>query len=255
MDRLLFTKIDNKINEVMNFRRPFRFDGETTDGLKISAEQCAAFFTEIKQNGSLPVPLIISRIHTNVLKVYNPNKLENLEEGTDLCIEIGLLNYYSTATNFLINTEIGDIRSLNRLSNDDIAIFKNLHISYNTSVLRLKVKGEKNIEATKAKIFKVVDKILELTSFAVCTQLRWSYLSIFLNEFSDSIADFLSKSYINYTDQLITKYNFAIALKWYLDSMGLRYEVIRFISASTSLESMAQGYPCRYRFLKWVPLF
>ena len=107
---LLFTKIDNKINEVMNFRRPFRFDGETTDGLKISAEQCAAFFTEIKQNGSLPVPLIISRIHTNVLKVYNPNKLENLEEGTDLCIEIGLLNYYSTATNFLINSEIGDIR-------------------------------------------------------------------------------------------------------------------------------------------------
>ena len=91
----------------MNFRRPFRFDGETTDGLKISAEQCAAFFTEIKQNGSLPVPLIISRIHTNVLKVYNPNKLENLEEGTYLRIEIGLLNYYSTATNFLINTEIG----------------------------------------------------------------------------------------------------------------------------------------------------
>lgn len=176
---LLFAKIDNKINEVINFNGPFRFDGETTDGLKISAEQCAAFYTEIKQDDSLPIPLIISRIHTNVLKLYDPNKLENLEEGTDLCVEIGLLNYYSTTTNFLINTEIGEIRSLNRLSNDDIAIFKNLHIPYNTSFLRLKVKGEKNIEAIKEKIFKVIDKILELTSFAVCTQLRWSYLSVF----------------------------------------------------------------------------
>lgn len=61
------------------------------------------------------------------------------------------------------------------------------------------------------------------------------------------IADFLSKSYNNYTDQLDTKYDFSIALKWYLDSMGLRYEVMRFISASTSLESILDSFSTESR--------
>lgn len=56
------------------------------------------------------------------------------------------------------------------------------------------------------------------------------------------IQDFLNKSYNNYTDQLNTKYNFTLALKWYLDSMALRYDVMKFISASTALESILDSF-------------
>lgn len=264
---LFFTKFNSKLDYVINFKNTFRFDGETANGLKISAERCAAYSTQIRQDDNLPGPLIISRFLINRLKVYNTNNLDNLEnEGITLCLEIGVLNYYST-TNFLINTEIGKIQSFNLLTNDDINLFRNLHIPNNTSLLRLKVKSEKTIEVTKEKIFKVVDKILELASFALCTEIRWSYYSVFLNEFSGSqlafyesesrlpitpyshfnieehrLTEFLNKSYNNYTDQLNTKYNFTLALKWYLDSMGWRYEVMKFISASTSLESILDSF-------------
>lgn len=57
------------------------------------------------------------------------------------------------------------------------------------------------------------------------------------------ITEFLNKSYNNtYTDQLNTKYSFSIALKWLLDSNALRYEVMKFISASTSLESILDSF-------------
>jgi hypothetical protein len=138
--------------------------------LKISAEQCAVYSTEIRELG----PLIISRILINALKVYNTNNLDNLEnQGVTLCFEIGILNYYST-TNFLVNTEICDIQSFNILTNDDINRFWRLHIPNNTSRLRLKVKSKKTFETTK-KIFNVVDKISELASFALCTEIRWSH--------------------------------------------------------------------------------
>lgn len=263
---LFFTTINSKLNNVINFDKTFRLDGGTVKGLKISAEGCGVYTTNIVQTDNLDYPLITARFHIGILKVYNVN-LENSEnEEATLCIEIGILNYYAR-TNFLINTEIGEIESSNRLSNDDINIFKNLHIPNNTSVLRLKVKGGNTIEATKEKLFKVVNRILELASFALRVELRWSYYTVFLNEFSDSqfiyyesisrlpvipntnynveesrIGEFINRSYDNYSDQLNEKYNFTLALKWYLDSMTSRYEVMRFISASTSLESILDSF-------------
>jgi hypothetical protein len=264
---LFFTKFDSKLNDIINFNKTFKFDGETTNGLKITAERCAVYTTEIRQDDTLPGPIIISRFLINVLKVYNTNTLDNLvREGVTLGFEIGILNFYSI-TNFMVNTEIGEIQSANRLTNDDINLFKNMHIPNNTSFLRLKVKSEKTLEATKEKIFKVVDKVLELTSFALCTEIQWSYYSVSLNEFSASqliyyesksrlpftpnphyiieehrLTEFLNKSYYNYTELLNKKYNFTLALKWYLDSNALRYEVMKFISASTSLESILDSF-------------
>jgi hypothetical protein len=264
---LFFTKFDSKLNDIINFNKTFKFDGETTNGLKITAERCAVYTTEIRQDDTLPGPIIISRFLINVLKVYNTNTLDNLvREGVTLGFEIGILNFYSI-TNFMVNTEIGEIQSANRLTNDEINLFKNLHIPNNTSFLRLKVKSEKTLEATKEKIFKVVDKVLELTSFALCTEIQWSYYSVSLNEFSASqliyyesksrlpftpnphyiieehrLTEFLNKSYYNYTELLNKKYNFTLALKWYLDSNALRYEVMKFISASTSLESILDSF-------------
>ena len=199
--------------------------------------------------------------------MYNINNLDNLEkQEITLCFEIGLLNYYST-TNFIINSEIGEIQIIDRLTNDDINLFKNLHIPDNTSLLRLQVKNEKSFEATKKKIFEVVNKILELVSFALITEIRWSYYSVFINEFSASqficcesetrlpsipnphyiieehrLAEFLNKSYNNYTDRLNAMYNFSLALKWYLDSNSFRYDVMKFVSASTSLESILDSF-------------
>lgn len=259
---LWLTKIDNRLNDVLNSTETFRFGGETEKGLKVSAEQCAVYSYTLNQH----VPFLIARFLIHVLKVFT-NNLENLEmEGTNLCFEVSILNYYSTS-NFSVNTEIGEIRSFNRFSNEEIAIFNKAHFPGNTSSLQLKVKGEKSLEATREKIFKAVDKILELTSFALCTEHRWSYYKIYLNEFSDSqfiyyesesrlpilpnshnnineskIGDFLNKSYNNYTDQLNAKYNFTLALKWYLDSMALKYDVMKFISASTSLESILDSF-------------
>src|SRR5207302_10049256 len=49
---------------------------------------------------------------------------------------------------------------------------------------------------------------------------------------------FLNKSYQNYNNEINTKYNFSAALKWYLDSTALRYDVMKYISASTAFESI-----------------
>lgn len=63
------------------------------------------------------------------------------------------------------------------------------------------------------------------------------------NNINDSrLGEFLRKSYNNYTAEFDTRYNFSLALKWYLDSISLRDDVMRFISASTSFESILDGF-------------
>lgn len=264
---LWLTRIDSKLNDVINFNETFRFVGQTKSGLKISAERCAIYSTNFQGSDNFPFPLITTRFLIRILNVHNADNLETLrEEGTTLYVEVGILNYYSRIK-LRLNTEIGEVQFSNRLSDDQITIFQNAHIPDITASLHLKVKGEKTIEATKKKLLKVINKILELTSFALSTEHRWSYYKIYLKEFSDQqfiysesisrlpvtpnthnnveegqLEDFLSKSYNNYSDHLNSKYNFTLALKWYLDSMALKYDVMKFISASTSLESILNSF-------------
>jgi hypothetical protein len=188
------------------------------------------------------------------------------ESGTTLCFEIGISNYYSM-TNFTINTEVGKIRCVNYLDNNEIADFKRAFIPFTSSCLLIKIEVAESFEAIKQKIFQVVWKILELTSFVLTCEHRWSYYKIFLTEVSESqfvyyesinrlpmlpnshsnidesrIEDFLSKAYSNFSDQLNLKYNFSLALRWYLDSVLLKYDVIKYISASISLESILEAF-------------
>ena len=180
---LSFTKTDTKLDEVLKLKQTFRFDGETVNGLKISAGGCAVYSYTYNLIDNSPEK---ARFLINFLKVYKINNLENLENaGNTLCFAIGVLDYYST-TNFLVNTEIGQIQNISRLTDEDFSVFWRLHIPNNTSVLRLKVQSEKSFGIMKQKIFKVVDKILELVSFAFCTKIRWSYYSVYLNKFSAS---------------------------------------------------------------------
>jgi len=153
---LSFTKTDSKLDDVLKFKKTFRIDGKTVNGLRISAEGCAVYSYTFNLIDNSPEN---AKFLIKVLKVYNINNLDNLEkQEITLCFEIGLLNYYST-TNFIINSEIGEIQIIDRLTNDDINLFKNLHIPDNTSLLRLQVKSEKSFEATKKKIFEIVNKI------------------------------------------------------------------------------------------------
>jgi hypothetical protein len=165
---LSFTRTDSKLEDVVRSSKIFRFEGKTVNGLKISAEGCTVYSSNFNLIDNSPTN---AKFLIKVLKVSNINNLDNLEkQDITLCFEIGVLNYYSKTT-FLVDTEIGDIQIINRLTDDDIKIFWKLHIPDNTSVLRLKVKSETSFEATKKKIFEVVDKILELASFALVTQI------------------------------------------------------------------------------------
>lgn len=74
------------------------------------------------------------------------------------------------------------------------------------------------------------------------------------NNIDDSrLRDFLNMTYNNYDTDLFNK-KYTTALAWYLDSLSLRYDVMRFISASTAFESILQAYHseggcCSYIFL------
>jgi uncharacterized protein YutE (UPF0331/DUF86 family) len=111
-----------------------------------------------------------------------------------------------------------------------------------------------------------MSKVTDLTSFALTTEHKWSYYKVFQDSFSGafifseivriiplipnshtnideaSLQRFLNLTYKNYNNELIEKYNFHLALKWYLDSVSLKYDVMQYISAAISLESILSKY-------------
>ena len=265
---LWFTTVDNRLYEEVNRNETFTIGGGVQSGLTISAKGCAFYsFTPIEVI-NFPNPLLTARFIISRLKIYDITKLNNLEEEqVTLCFEFGILNYYSP-TIFLLKTEIGEIQSYNILSDEEIAIFRNSFISFISTLLRIKPKAQKSLDDVKQTVFNIIKKVLELTSFALTTEHRWSYYKIYLNDFSSSqfaysecinqlprapeshnniadsrLEDFLNLSYNNYnTNKLNKKYNFSVALAWYLDSLSLKYEVTRYISASTALESILEVF-------------
>ena len=58
----------------------------------------------------------------------------------------------------------------------------------------------------------------------------------------NKINSFLTTAYHNYVDILNEKYNFSLALRWYLDSISTRIDVMRFISAAISFECILTKY-------------
>jgi hypothetical protein len=264
---VLFTTVDNMLNVELNRNETFIVDGEVENGIKISAEGCVFYSITPKETNNFPISLLTARFVVGHLKVYDDRKSNNLEkQEVTLCFEFGVLNYYST-TKFLLDTEIGEIQSINILSDEEIAIFKNSFISFISMCLRVKLKRQKSLEDVKQKVFNVIRKVLELTSFGLTTEHRWSYYKIYSDDFSESqfayseyinqlprlpnshnniydskLQEFLNLSYDNYTDELSRKYNFSLALGWYLDSLSLRYDVMQYISASIAFESILDGF-------------
>lgn len=197
----------------------------------------------------------------NKVKICNDEEIKNLnDKKTTLYFEFGVLNYYSTSR-FSIDTEVGNIQNINLLTDDEIPISRRSFLPFISSILNLKIESNKPLQDHIKEITKVISKILDLTSFALTTEHKWCYYKVFKEDshrqfifselvntiprlpnshsnISDShIEDFLNLCYRNYDDHL-DKYNFSFALKWYLDSLSLKYDVMQFISASIALETI-----------------
>jgi len=156
------------------------------------------------------------------------------------------------------------IKTKNLLSEEEAAIVKNSFIPHISTVFTTKIKNdEKTWKDIIEELMTTISKVLELSSFALATEHTWSYLKIYSGDPSISsfvyseikntlpivptshetidvsrLQHFLNKSYQNYNNEINTKYNFSAALRWYLDSTSLRYDVMKYISASTALESI-----------------
>lgn len=269
---ILFTTIHSSLNDELNRNQTFTVSGEVQNqnGLMISAEQCA-FYSINTMETNISIPLIVGRFTISRLKVYDDlRKINKIDEPESrLRFEFGILNYYSRSK-FSLKTEIGEIQNINILSDDEIVILRNSFIPFISTLLQVHIKIQNSLEDTKQLVLNVIAKVLDLTSFVLTTEHRWSYYKIFyfddssqrfefvnseaINQLSrspeshnniddSSIQDFLNLTYNNYNvDLLNEKYSFAIAFAWYLDSLSLRYEVMRFISASTAFESILQAY-------------
>jgi hypothetical protein len=268
---ILFTTIDSSLNDELNRNQTFTVSNEAQNQnrLMISAEQCA-FYSINTMETNIPIPLITGNFTISNLKVFDNRKIKKIDEPElRLRFEFGVLNYYSRSK-FSLNTEIGEIQNINVLNDNEIAILRNSFIPFISTLLHVHIKIENSLEDTKQHVLNVVGKVLDLTSFALMTEHRWSYYKIFYfddssqrfefayseainqlprppeshNNIDDSsLQDFLNLTYNNYNvDLLNEKYNFSVALAWYLDSLSLRYEVMRFISASTAFESILQAY-------------
>ena len=261
---ILFTTIDSRLNDELNRSQIFTVSGEAqnNNGLMISAEQCTFYSINAIEN-NISIPLIAGNFKITRLKVYDDKKIKKIDEPeSTVQFVFGVLNYFST-TEFLLKTEIGEIKNTNILRDDEIAIFRNSFIPFISTLFQVNIKKQKSLEDIKQDVFKVINKVLELTSFALTTEHRWSYYKIFHfdsssqryefayseainqlprppeshNNIDDSrLRDFLNMTYNNYdTDLFNKKYNFSTALAWYLDSLSLRYDVMRFIRYVNSI--------------------
>jgi hypothetical protein len=173
------------------------------------------------------------------------------------------LNFYSRYE-LSIQTELCVIKTKNLLSEEEIAIVKNSFIPHISTVFTAKINNdEQTWKDIIEKLMATISKVLELSSFALATEHTWSYLKIYSDDPSTSsfvyseikntlpriptshetidssrLQDFLNKAYKSYNDELNNKYNFSAALKWYLDSAALRYDVMKYISTSIAFESI-----------------
>jgi hypothetical protein len=210
----------------------------------------------------------VARFTLNYTKVFDENKvIELVDTKCDLHFQVGILNFYSPH-DLSIQTEMGVIQTKNLLSDEELAIVKNAFIPYISTVFITKINNhEKNWENIKEELMIAIQKVLELSSLALATEHTWCYLKIYSGEPSESsfayseikntlpriptshetiaasrLQDFLNKSYQSYNDELNNKYNFSAAQKWYLDSAYLRYDVMKYISASTAFETILDSF-------------
>jgi hypothetical protein len=263
---ILFTTLDRFLQDKINQKLTFSLSGEEQDtGFKVVAEECAIYSVDKSEIPQFSYPVISSGFLIRKVRVYDEHVLGRLDPKNKLCFQFGIVNYYSLGT-FSIATEVGNIQSVNILSNEEIPIFRKSLLPIITTVFNIKVERIKPLEKHIEDITNVMTKVLDLTSFALTTEHKWSYYKVFQDDFSGpfvyseivriipvipnshsnvddaSLQQFLNLCYKNYNNELIEKYNFRLALKWYLDSVSLKYDVMQYISAAISLESLLSIY-------------
>jgi hypothetical protein len=260
---IFLTKFSTDINERFHNGQKFSLIGELNDGLKISAESCVMYSIS-EYSLSHHLGTYVARFSAYYTKVFDEDRLKDLDSKRgELHFEVGILNLYSRYE-LSIQTEMCVIKTKNLLSEEEIAIVKNSFMSHISTVFTTKINNdEKTWKDITEELMATISKVLELSSFALATEHTWSYLKIYSDDPSKSsfvyseikntlpriptshetidasrLQDFMNKSYQSYNDELNNKYNFSAALKWYLDSAYLRYDVMKYISASTAFESI-----------------
>lgn len=257
---IFLTKFSTDIDERFINGQVFSLVGQINDSLKISAEGCVMYSLSHNQD----LGTYVARFTLNYTKVFDQNKVVELDVSkSDLHFQVGILNFYSLQE-LSIQTGLGVIQTKNLLSDEELAIVKNAFIPHiSTDFITQINNDEKNWEKIKENLMITIQKVLELSSLALATEHTWSYVKIYSGEPSEAsfvyseikntlpkiptshetidasrLQDFLNKSYQNYNNEINSKYNFSAALKWYLDSTSLRYDVMKYISASTAFESI-----------------
>ena len=257
-----FTSLNQSLETKLNMNQTFVLSGLIHDNdSNIIAEGCSFYSITHKEIDQFPYPIIICGFTIDTVKVYDIQAIKTInDQKTTLTFEFGVLNYYSI-TRFSLNTEVGIIQNNNLLTEDEIPIFRKSFLPFISSIFSLKIERNKSLQDHILEVTKVISKILDLTSFALTTEHKWCYYKVFKEDahskpifselvntipklpnshsnISDSrIQDFLNLCYKHYDDHL-DKYNFSFVLKWYLDSLSLKYDVMQFISASIALETI-----------------
>jgi hypothetical protein len=263
---IVLTEFSTDIDKRFDSIEKFAIIGELTDQTKLVAENCIMYSLSpysLSQHSS-NFSIYIARFIPNSIKIFDEEKIKNLDKDeVDMSFHIGILNYYSI-NEFSTQTEIGTIQMKNLLSQDDIIIFRKSSIPFISAVLELRIaNNQKSFEVIRDQVIKVASKILELTSFALAAEHSWAYFKVYLdnpvsstfvyseinktlpripdsheNVDPSNLGDFISRSWKNYNEETNLKYNFSLALKWYLDSLSVRYDVMKYISASIAFESI-----------------
>lgn len=259
---ILFRLSSSNLGNRLSQGQTFTVNGELENGLKIQAEDCAcySYIPFESNNSSFPLK---ARFQISRLKIYDESKLKKIENpDAKIYFHFGILNYYAQSS-FSLNTEVGVIKSKNFLSDEEIAIFKYSFIPFISASFDLEFKGQHSLENKKILAFQVLSKLLDLTSFALNTEHRCSHYKIYFDDLNESkfaysecinrlprlpdshnniddtrLQDFLNLTYESINEEIENRYSFSLALKWYLDSVSLRYDIMQFISAYIALESL-----------------
>lgn len=78
-------------------------------------------------------------------------------------------------TGFSLSTAIGEIQSANVLPDEEVAIFRNSHIPFVSTIFRVKI-NEQNSLDVKQEVYNVIEKMLRLTSFTLTAEHKWVFL-------------------------------------------------------------------------------
>jgi hypothetical protein len=156
---IVFTTWNQSLQDKINHLLSFNLSGkEQGTGFKVVAEGCIIY--SVYEAGLSEFPLISSGFLISNVRIYDDKALKRLDPKDKLCFQFGIINYYSIST-FDIDTEVGNIKSVNILSNDEIPIFRKSLLPLISTVFNIEIESVKPLEKHIEDIKHVISKVLD----------------------------------------------------------------------------------------------